>query len=184
MWEILLASVLSLSAGVRAPQIDNVPNDFEFAYQIENDLFMFKHDYERENGLYFNDLRGKINYEKNHILIKEDYKQITSKGLYTFNSDLRYTYKGFSAGGAFIWDLDKEKTITFSAGYINKIEKGKWEINTDSDIYYTQPLSYQTDLKTVYNINQQFGIGILGNYIQTTSNNDYATKIILTIKFK
>ena len=185
MWEILLASVLSLSAGIRAPQIDNVPNDFELAYQIENELFMFKHDYERENGIIFNDIRGKINYEYKHLLVKEDYQEITSKNLYIFTSDIRYAHKGLSAGGAYLWNINTEEAgLTFSAGYTEEITKGKWEINTDSDIYLTTPLSFQTDLKTSYNINQYFGIGILGNYIQTTDNNDYAAKIILTIKFK
>ena len=36
MWEIILATVLSFSAGVRAPRIENVPFDYELSYQIEN----------------------------------------------------------------------------------------------------------------------------------------------------
>lgn len=185
MWEIILASLLSLSAGVRAPQIDNVPADYEFSYQVENDLFMFKHDFERENGLYFNDIRGKINYDNNHLLIKEDFKQITSKNLYQFNSDIRYLFtKGISIGGAFIWDLDEYTKFTPSLGYTQKFKNKKLETNIDSDIYITQPLTYQLDFKTTYNITEKFGVGVLSNYIQTKDNNDYSAKIILTIKFK
>ena len=184
MWEVILASLLSFSAGVRAPQINNVPSDFEFSYQIENDYFMFKQDYERENGLYFNDIRGKFHYEKDHILIKEDFKQIKSKNLYQFNSDIRYIYKGFSVGGAYVWDLDEDHSFIPSLGYTNEIENEKWRIHIDSDVYVTEPLTYQTDFQATYKLNKKIGVGLLSNYIQTKTNNDYQAKIVLTIKLK
>ena len=37
MWEILLATVISLSAGVRQPrQVPTAPFDYELSYKIEN----------------------------------------------------------------------------------------------------------------------------------------------------
>ena len=94
MWEIILATVISLSAGVREPrQVSTAPFDYELSYKIENQYkgldISFKHDYEREDGDYFNDIRGELNYKKGIIIIKEDFKQIASKDLYQFNSDIR-----------------------------------------------------------------------------------------------
>ena len=113
MWEILLATVVSLSAGVRQPrQVPTAPFDYELSYKIENqykDLDLaFRHDYEREDGDFFNDIRGELNYKKGGIIIKEDYKQIASKGLYQFNSDVRIKIGTFSAGYGIIWDLDDD----------------------------------------------------------------------------
>ena len=107
MLEVLLATIISLSAGVREPRnISNAPFDYELSYKIENsykDLDLsFKHDYEREDGDYFNDIRAELNYIFNSIgmidfpnhgiLFKEDYKQIASKDLYQLNSDIRYQW--------------------------------------------------------------------------------------------
>ena len=37
MWEILLATVVSLSAGVRQPrQVPTAPFDYELSYKLEN----------------------------------------------------------------------------------------------------------------------------------------------------
>ena len=52
MWEILLATVISLSAGVRQPrQVPTAPFDYELSYKIENQYkgldISFKHYYER-----------------------------------------------------------------------------------------------------------------------------------------
>jgi hypothetical protein len=108
MLELFLASVISLSASVREPrQVPTAPFDYELSYKIETtyeDLdFSFKHDYEREDGQNFNDIRAELNYIFNNIagiefpnhgiLFKEDYKQIASKDLYQFNSDIRYEWR-------------------------------------------------------------------------------------------
>ena len=113
MWEIFLATVISLSAGIREPrQVVTAPFDYELSYKIENQYkgldISFKHDYEREDGDYFNDIRGELNYKKGIIVIKEDFKQIASKNLYQFNSDIRVNIRGVSAGYGVIWDLDNE----------------------------------------------------------------------------
>ena len=197
MWEIILATVLSFSAGIRAPRIENVPFDYELSYQIENRSdnvdFLFKHDYERENGFYFNDLRAKFNLNKsitlfgadplNHkIILKEDFKQIQSKNLYQFNSDIRYQYKIVSLGYAYVDDLQGNRKFAPSIGIMKNIKKDKWELNTDNDLYVTNPMTYQADLQLTYNITNRIGVGFLGNYIQTIDNNDYAAKAIVTIK--
>ena len=49
----------------------------------------FRHDFEREDGDFFNDIRGELNYKKGLLVVKEDYKQIGSKDIYQFNSDVR-----------------------------------------------------------------------------------------------
>ena len=72
MKEFLLATIISLSAGVREPrQVPTAPFDYELSYKIENtynDLDVsFRHDYEREDGQYFNDIRGELNYFLNNI---------------------------------------------------------------------------------------------------------------------
>ena len=127
MWEIFLATVLSLSVGVREPRnVSTAPFDYELSYKLENkykDLDLsFKHDYEREDGDYFNDIRAELNYIKNNIVLKEDYKQIASKNLYQFNSDIRYQWKGFSVGYGFIWDLKDEYKYSPSAGTFIHLE--------------------------------------------------------------
>ena len=196
MWDIILATVLSFSVGIRAPRIENVPFDYEFSYQIANRSdnvdFLFRHDYERENGFNFNDLRAKFNLNiplifgadsLNHkIILKEDFKQIQSKDLYQFNSDVRYQYKIISLGCAYVDDLHGNKNITPSIGIMKNIKKDKWELNTDNDLYFTVPITYQADLQITYNITNRIGVGFLGNYIQTIDNNDYAAKAIITVK--
>jgi hypothetical protein len=188
MWEIFLATVVSLSVGVREPRnVSTAPFDYELSYKLENNHknldLSFKHDYEREDGEYFNDIRAELNYLLNNtVLFKEDYKQIASKDLYQFNSDIRYQWKGFSAGYGFIWDLKDNRNFKLSAGYSKKLTLDKWELETENDIYYTKPLTYQTEAKVVYNITNNIGIGLSGNYIETLNDYDYSAKAVITIK--
>ena len=199
MLEVLLATIISLSAGVREPRnISNAPFDYELSYNIENsykDLDLsFKHDYEREDGDYFNDIRAELNYIFNSIgmidfpnhgiLFKEDYKQIASKDLYQFNSDVRYQWRGLSLGYGLIWDLENEYLFTPSAGFSKKINIGKWKLETENDLYYTEPLTFQTEGKVIYDITNKVGLGFSANYIETVKAFDYSAKIVLTIKFR
>jgi len=189
MLEFLLATIISLSAGVREPrQNPEALFDYELSYKIENtykDLdFSFKQDYEREDGQLFNDIRAELNYTKNRILLKEDYKQIASKDLYQFNSDIRYQWKGLSFGYGMIWDLEDKYIFKPSAGFSKKITLGKWKIETENDLYYTAPLTYQTEGKVVYDITDKVGIGASGNYIQTIDKYDYSAQLVLTLKFR
>ena len=199
MWEIFLATVLSLSVGVREPRnVSTAPFDYELSYKLENkykDLDLsFKHDYEREDGEYFNDIRAELNYLINNIgavefphhgiLIKEDYKQIASKDLYQFNSDIRYEWRGLSIGYGMVWDLEDEYIFTPSAGFSKKLKLGKWNMETENDLYYTTPLTYQTEGKISYDITNKIGLGLSGNYIETIDKYDYSAKIVLTLKLK
>ena len=198
MWEIFLATVISLSVGVREPRnVPNAPFDYELSYKLENnhkDLDLsFKHDYEREDGDYFNDIKAELNYVFNNmrgiefphhgILFKEDYKQIASKDLYQFNSDIRYQWRGLSVGYGFIWDLEDDKNFKWSVGYSKKLTLGKWKLETENDIYYTEPLTYQTEAKVTYNITDNVGIGLSGNYIEALNDYDYSAQAVITIKF-
>ena len=197
MWEIFLATVLSLSVGVREPRnVSTAPFDYELSYKLENkykDLDLsFKHDYEREDGDYFNDIRAELNYLINNIgavefphhgiLIKEDYKQIASKDLYQFNSDIRYQWRGLSFGYGMIWDLEDKYIIKPSAGFSKKLTLGKWKLETENDIYYTEPLTYQTEAKVTYDITDNVGIGLSGNYIEALNDYDYNAQAVITIK--
>ena len=198
MWEIFLATVLSLSVGVREPRnVSDAPFDYELSYKLENkykDLDLsFKHDYEREDGDYFNDIRAELNYLINNIgavefphhgiLIKEDYKQIASKDLYQFNSDIRYQWRGLSFGYGMIWNLEDKHIIKPSAGFSKKLTLGKWKLETENDIYYTEPLTYQTEAKVTYDITDNVGIGLSGNYIEALNDYDYSAQAVITIKF-
>ena len=188
MWEIILATVISLSAGVREPrQVSTAPFDYELSYKIENQYkgldISFKHDYEREDGDYFNDIRGELNYKKGIIIIKEDFKQIASKDLYQFNSDIRINIRGISAGYGIIWDLDNEILLVSSLGYLKKIKIKKWEFETENDLYLTKPLTYQIESKILYKLTDKIGIGIAGNYINLLDGYDYNAQAIITIKF-
>ena len=188
MWEIILATVISLSAGVREPrQVSTAPFDYELSYKIENQYkgldISFKHDYEREDGDYFNDIRGELNYKKGIIIIKEDFKQIASKDLYQFNSDIRINIRGISAGYGIIWDLDNEILLVSSLGYLKKIKIKKWEFETENDLYLTKPLTYQIESKILYKLTNKIGIGIAGNYINLLDGYDYNAQAIITIKF-
>ena len=188
MWEIILATVISLSAGVREPrQVSTAPFDYELSYKIENQYkgldISFKHDYEREDGDYFNDIRGELNYKKGIIIIKEDFKQIASKDLYQFNSDIRINIRCISAGYGIIWDLDNEILLVSSLGYLKKIKIKKWEFETENDLYLTKPLTYQIESKILYKLTNKIGIGIAGNYINLLDGYDYNAQAIITIKF-
>ena len=188
MWEIILATVISLSAGVREPrQVTTAPFDYELSYKIENQYkgldISFKHDYEREDGDYFNDISGELNYEKGIIVIKEDFKQIASKNLYQFNSDIRVNIRGVSAGYGVIWDLDNEVLLVSSLGYSKELKVKKWEFETENDLYLTKPLTYQIESKILYKLTDKIGIGAAGNYINLLDGYDYNAKAVITIKF-
>ena len=188
MWEIILATVISLSAGVREPrQVSTAPFDYELSYKIENQYkgldISFKHDYEREDGDYFNDISGELNYEKGIIIIKEDFKQIASKDLYQFNSDIRINIRGVSAGYGVIWDLDNEVLLVSSLGYSKELKIKKWEFETENDLYFTKPLTYQIESKILYKLTDKIGIGAAYNYINLLDGYDYNAKAVITIKF-
>ena len=189
MWEIFLATVISLSVGVREPRnVSTAPFDYELSYKLENNYknldLSFKHDYERGDGDYFNDIRAELNYLINNIiLVKEDYKQIASKDLYQFNSDIRYQWRGLSFGYGMIWDLEDEYIVNPSAGFSKKLTLGKWKLKTENDIYYTKPLTYQTEVKVTYDITDNVGIGLSGNYIEALNDYDYNAQAVITIKF-
>ena len=200
MLEFLLATLISFSAGVREPR-QNLQADFdyEFSYKIENVYKgfegSFKQDYERENGKLFNDIRGELNYIKNFkigivelpnhgIILKEDYKQIASKDLYQFNSDIRYQFHGISIGYGMIWDLKDQYIFTPSIGIAKKIKSGKWQMETENDLYFTDDITYQTEGKIVYDITDKIGVGVSGNYIETIDKYDYSAQMVLTLKFR
>ena len=188
MWEIFLATLITFSAGIRQPrQVPTAPFDYELSYKIENQYkgldLSFRHDYEREDGDFFNDIRGELNYKKGIIVIKEDFKQIASKDLYQFNSDIRINIRGISAGYGIIWDLDNEILLVSSLGYLKKIKIKKWEFETENDLYLTKPLTYQIESKILYKLTNKIGIGIAGNYINLLDGYDYNAQAIITIKF-
>ena len=188
MWEIILATIISLSVGVREPrQVATAPFDYELSYKIENQYkgldISFKHDYEREDGDYFNDISGELNYEKGIIVIKEDFKQIASKDLYQFNSDIRVNIRGVSAGYGIIWDLDNEVLLVSSLGYSKELKIKKWEFEPENDLYFTKPLTYQIESKILYKLTDKIGIGAAGNYINLLDGYDYNAKAVITIKF-
>ena len=188
MWEIILATVISLSAGVREPrQVATAPFDYELSYKIENQYkgldISFKHDYEREDGDYFNDIRGELNYKKGIIIIKEDFKQIASKDLYQFNSDIRVNIRGVSAGYGIIWDLNNEILLVSSLGYLKELKIKKWEFETENDLYFTKPLTYQIESRILYKLTNEIGIGLVGNYINLLDGYDYNAQAVITIKF-
>lgn len=189
MYEFLLATLITFSAGVRQPrQVIDAPFDYELSYKIENEYkgldLSFRHDYEREDGDFFNDIRGELNYKKGIIIIKEDYKQITSKDLYQFNSDIRVSIKGFSAGYGVIWDLEDRVLVVSSVGYSKKLELGKWKLETENDVYLTKPVMYQIESNVIYDITEKVGVGVSGNYIEALNGRDYSARMVLSIKLK
>ena len=188
MWEIFLATLITFSAGIRQPrQVPTAPFDYELSYKIENQYkgldLSFRHDYEREDGDFFNDIRGELNYKKGIIVIKEDFKQIASKDLYQFNSDIRINIRGVSAGYGVIWDLDDELLLVSSVGYSKKKKLDKWEFETENDLYLTKPLTYQIESKILYNITDKIGVGLTGNYVNLLDGYDYSARAVITLKF-
>jgi len=198
MLKFLLATIISLSTSVREPrQVPTAPFDYELSYKIENTYKgfegSFQHDYEREDGDRYNDIKSELNYTKNlkignvhlpnhAIILKEDYKQITSKDLYQFNSDIRFQFHGISIGYGMIWDLKDKYIYTPSVGLTKKMTLGNWELETENDVYFTKDITYQTEGSVVYGITKNVGLGISGNYIKTLDNYDYSAKAVLTIK--
>tara|TARA_R110000751_G_scaffold127431_1_gene229514 strand:+ start:146 stop:754 length:609 start_codon:yes stop_codon:yes gene_type:complete len=198
MLKFLLATIISLSTSVREPrQVSTAPFDYELSYKIENTYKgfegSFQHDYEREDGDRYNDIKSELNYTKNlkignihlpnhAIIFKEDYKQITSKDLYQFNSDIRFQFHGISIGYGMIWDLKDKYIYTPSVGLTKKMTLGNWELETENDVYFTKDITYQTEGSVVYGITKNVGLGISGNYIKTLDNYDYSAKAVLTIK--
>ena len=198
MLKFLLATIISLSASVREPrQVPTAPFDYELSYQIENTYKgfdgSFKHDYEREDGDKFNDITAELNYTQNikfkgkelqnqQIIFKEDYNQIASKDIYQFNSDIRYQFYGISAGYGLVWDLDDSYTFTPSVGFTKTLQVGKWQMETENDVYFTKDVTYQTESQLTYNVSKSIGVGLSGNYIKTLDNYDYSAKVVLTIK--
>ena len=198
MLKFLLATIISLSVSIREPrQVPTAPFDYELSYKIENTYKGFEgslqHDYERQDGDRFNDIKGELNYTRNiklggkelpnqQFIIKEDYNQITSKDIYQSNTDIRYQFYGISAGYGMVWDLKDNYTFTPSIGLTKTIKFGNWQMETENDVYFTDDITYQTEGQIVYNISKNVGLGVSGNYIKTLDNYDYSAKVVLTIK--
>ena len=83
-----------------------------------------------------------------------------------------------------IWDLKDKYIFTPSVGLSKKLKLGKWEIETENDLYFTDNITYQTEGKVVYNITGNVGIGTSGNYIKTIDKYDYSAQMVLTLKFR
>ena len=81
-----------------------------------------------------------------------------------------------------IWDLEEKYINSPSAGYSKKISLGKWKVETENDIYLTEPITYQTESTILYKITDKVGIGVLGNYLEALEGRDYSAKIVLTIR--
>ena len=198
MVEFLLATIISLSVSVREPrQVPTAPFDYELSYKIENTYKEFEgslqHDYERQDGDRFNDIKGELNYTRNikfrgkelpnqQLIIKEDYNQITSKDIYQSNTDMRYQFYGVSAGYGMVWDLQDNYTFTPSIGLTKTIQLGNWQMETENDVYFTDDITYQTEGQITYKVSNNIGLGLSGNYIKTLDNYDYSAKVVLTIK--
>ena len=59
----------------------------------------------------------------------------------------------------------------------------KWELETENDLYFTKPLTYQTESRILYKITDKIGLGISGNYINLLEGYDYTARAVITIKF-
>ena len=120
--------------------------------------------------------------QNQQIIFKEDYNQIASKDIYQFNSDIRYQFYGISAGYGLVWDLEDSYTFTPSVGFTKTLQVGKWQMETENDLYFTKDVTYQTESQLTYNVSKSIGVGLSGNYIKTLDNYDYSAKVVLTIK--
>ena len=81
-----------------------------------------------------------------------------------------------------VWDLQDNYTFTPSIGLTKTIQLGKWELETENDVYFTNDITYQTEGQITYNVSNNIGVGLSGNYIKTLDNYDYTAKVVLTIK--
>ena len=81
-----------------------------------------------------------------------------------------------------VWDLKDNYTFTPSIGLTKTLTLGKWEMETENDVYFTDDITYQTEGQITYNVSKNVGLGISGNYIKTLDNYDYTAKVVLTIK--
>lgn len=185
MWEYILAATLSFSAQIRAPRNDNETLQYQFSYQIENKtdnthLFIMQ-GIETANDVLFLDMRGKFDYNSNKLLFKLDYQQVGGKEIHQYTQDLRVKFNDFSIGTAIVWNVPNFMKLTPSFGYKKIIDSDKWEIQTDSDLYITEIISYQTDLNVKYKINENVAIGVIGNYVKTETNENYTGMFQVTL---
>ena len=76
----------------------------------------------------------------------------------------------------------KKLLRTIGIGYSKKKKIGNWEIETENDLYITNPITYQVESKITYNITNNIGVGIYGNYINLLNGHDYSARTVITIK--
>ena len=80
-------------------------------------------------------------------------------------------------------DLEDETIFASSLGYSKKLKYKKWEVETENDLYITNPLTYQVESKIIYNVTNNIGIGVSGNYVNLLNGYDYNARTVITIKF-
>ena len=53
----------------------------------------------------------------------------------------------------------------------------------ENDVYITNPITYQVESKAIYNLTNNIGIGLFGNYVNLINGYDYNIRTVITIKF-
>ena len=79
--------------------------------------------------------------------------------------------------------MDNEILLVSSLGYSKELKIKKWEFETENDLYFTKPLTYQIESKILYKLTNKIGIGLVGNYINLLDGYDYNAQAVITIKF-
>lgn len=186
MWEYLLAATLSLSAQIRAPRNESEKIQYQLSYQIENKtdktyLFIMQSIQNGNNDQLLQDIRAKFDYDNKKLLFKMDYQQIGGKNINQYTQDLRVKIDDFSIGTALLFNFPNFAKLIPSIGFKKTFDTKKWQIQTDSDLYITKILTYQTDLNVKYKLTENIAIGVIGNYVKTETNEDYMGMFQVTL---
>ena len=147
MWEIFLATIISLSVGVREPRnVSNAPFDYELSYKLENSYNNLTTKY----GLTISSFYDYSNFYKNKTLLDkgENLNHIKLEGDFTLTEKkLDVTtpiYLPARLNGEYKSLVHEDDT-----DIIKKYYKYDPDIEENADIFFHEVLTGQLDYKTI-----------------------------------
>lgn len=167
------------SFSMRTPNEVPNPDDYEVSIGISHSNFYANRQWERELGQRYIDDIVWLKYDKNHIYIKPEYFNKTSKNIEYIKLDVRYkTDFGVGYGATF-----RNDKVLQSIGYSVKRKTGKLQLEFTFDGYYGTKFDYEEKMKINYIITKHLRVYHLGEYNKLEQVTFYKSKIGLEYLF-
>ena len=188
--ELFLSSILSLSIGVRTPNDDTKPVDYEYSISAEKNKGKFtyfeKLDYERELGEKYLDFIGKYNYRfNNHLFLGLDHIEKESKDIYYTTYNIGWQNKNFKTGISF---KDEQPLLNFGFRGVKKDKENKMlfglGMTCKTDFNDEKIINLKTEIKKWFTGDEKVNIFCRYNLEYYNDKKDFQFKVGVGVKLQ